>query len=288
MTFKLIPILALLLTIACATPQKKVSEKSVQAKFEQKDKEILEQILTDFAKETDTDISKLMVKTGTLFLGTRYVAHTLETDKEQLVINLHELDCTTFAENCLAISRTIKSEKQTFQQFASELQKIRYHNGKVNGYTSRIHYFSDWIFEKDREKTIKSVSKEIAETPYANLVNFMSTHPENYAQLKNNTELVKVIKDQEETISQRDYYYIPENRIAKFEDKLMDGDIVGITTKIKGIGISHVGILVKKDGRTHLMHASSKAKKVVISEKTLEEYLLDSKLATGIMIARPL
>lgn len=278
----------LLLTMACTTPQKKVSEKSVQPLFQQKDKEILEQVLTELSEETNTPISELMLKTGAFFMGTPYVAHTLETDKEQLVINLRELDCTTFAENCLAISKTIKSRNPSFEQFAIELQKIRYHDGKIDGYTSRIHYFSDWIFEKDQKKIIESVSKEIAETPYSNHVYFMSTHPESYAQLKNNNELVKVIAEQEKTISEREYYYIPEDKIAELENKLMDGDIVGITTKIKGIGISHVGILVRKAGRIHLMHASSSAKKVVVSEKTLEGYLLNSKSATGIMVARPL
>jgi hypothetical protein len=278
----------LLLAMACTTPQKKVSEKSVQPLFQQKDKEILEHIFTEFSEEKELPTSALIVKIGNFFMGIPYVSHTLETDKEQLVVNLRELDCTTFAENCFAISKTIKSGNSSFEQFAAELQKIRYHNGKIDGYSSRIHYFSDWIFEKDQEKIIKSVSKEIAETPYSNNVSFMSTHPESYAQLKNNSELIKVIAKQEKTISEREYYYIPEDKIAELEDKLLDGDIVGITTKIKGIGISHVGILVRKDGRIHLMHASSSAKKVVVSEKTLEGYLLNSKLATGIMVARPL
>jgi hypothetical protein len=280
--------LILLLATACTTPQKKDSEKAIQTQFQQKDKDILEQILTELSEERDASISELMIKVGAFFIGTPYVAHTLETDKEQLVINFRELDCTTFGENCLAISRTIKSGKSSFEQFATELQRIRYHNGKIDGYTSRIHYFSDWIFEKDQQKIIESISKKIAETPYSNHVHFMSTHPESYAQLKNNSELVEVIARQEKTISEREYYYIPEDKIAELEDKLLDGDIVGITTKIKGIGISHVGVLVRKDGRIHLMHASSSAKKVVVSEKTLEGYLLNSKSATGIMVARPL
>jgi hypothetical protein len=68
----------------------------------------------------------------------------------------------------------------------------------------------------------------------------------------------------------------------------MDGDIAGITTGIEGIAIQHVVILVRKEGRIHLMHASSKAEKVAVSDFTLEEYLLNSKSASGIMLARPL
>jgi hypothetical protein len=68
----------------------------------------------------------------------------------------------------------------------------------------------------------------------------------------------------------------------------MDGDIVGITTGIEGLDISHVGVLVRKAGRIHIIHASSKAEKIIVSEETLEEYLLTNKSATGIMVARPI
>jgi len=68
----------------------------------------------------------------------------------------------------------------------------------------------------------------------------------------------------------------------------MEGDIVGITTKIEGFAIMHVGILIRLEGRFHLMHASSKAEKVVISLNTLEDYLLNRNSAGGFMLARPL
>lgn len=288
MKFKLFSFLILLLTIACAAPQQKNTEKSVQPVFQPKDKEIFEQVFTILSEDKNAPTSVLMVKVGTFFKETPYIAHTLETDKEQLVINLRELDCTTFAENCLAISNTIKSDEQTFERFVSELQKIRYRDGKLNGYPSRLHYFSDWIYDNNQKKITKSVSQEIAQTPYPNQINFISTHPESYFQLKDSSELVQLISEQETEISQRKTYYIPENRIAELEDKLMDGDIVGITTGIEGLDISHVGILVRKAGRIHLMHASSLAEKVIVSEETLEDYLLSSKSATGIMVARPL
>jgi hypothetical protein len=273
---------------ACSASQNKEAANVDEIIFQQKDKEMIVQILDILGDEANTPMPILIVKVGTYFKETPYVAHTLETEKEQLVINLREMDCTTFAENCLAISKTIKSKELTFEKFTKELQKIRYRNGEINGYPSRLHYFSDWIYDNDKKKIIQSVSKKIAQIPYKNEVNFMSTHPESYMQLKNNTDFVQILAEQENQISLRETYSIPENRVAEFEDKLMDGDIVGITTGINGLDISHVGILVRKAGRIHLMHASSKAEKVIVSEETLEEYLLNSKSATGIMVARPL
>jgi hypothetical protein len=99
---------------------------------------------------------------------------------------------------------------------------------------------------------------------------------------------VEAIAAQEKLISARKMFFIPETKIAELESKLMDGDIVGITTEIDGIAIQHVGILIRQEGRIHLMHASSKAEKVEVSDITLEEYLLNNNTASGIMVARPL
>ncbi len=255
----------------------------------EEDKEILEQLFELFGEESQASTPVLMVKLGTYFTETPYVAHTLEKgEKENLVINLRELDCTTLTENCLALAKTIQSGEPTFEKFAGELKNVRYRNGKIDGYPSRLHYTSDWIFDNQQKKLVRNISKEIAATPYPNEVNFMSTHPESYRQLKDSNQLVEAIARQEKDINARQHFYIPEEKLAEVEDQLMDGDIVGITTGIEGLDVTHMGILVRKASRIHLLHASSAAEKVVISDETLEEYLLNSKSATGIMVARPL
>jgi len=271
---------------SCSSKTKTVTETSVKAVYVEKDKEIFDQILRQFSAEKNASTVELMIKVGTCFIDSPYVANTLELEPEQLIVNLRELDCTTFAENCLAIARTIKSENLSFERFTKELQNIRYRNGIIDGYPSRIHYFSDWIFENDKRQLVKDVSKEIANTPYPLKVNFMSTHPESYAQLKDST-LIPIIAIKEQEISKREMYFIPEEKIAEFENQLKDGDIAGITTSIKGMDVSHVVILQWVGERIHILHASSAAQKVILSEETLEEYLKNSKSATGIMVARP-
>lgn len=256
--------------------------------FTEEDKDILSEIFEKIDDAQNTPVNEIVVLTGQLLLETPYAPNTLEIDKEQLVINLRELDCTTFAENCLAIARCIKSGNKTFEEYASQLQKIRYRNGIINGYPSRLHYFSDWIFENDKNGYLKDVSKPIGNIPYPIEVNFMGTHPSSYKQLEGNELNIKTIQEKEEEICTRKMYYIPKGNIKLFEPKLRDGDIVGITTSIEGLDITHVGILIRKNGRIHLMHASSKAKKVIVSENILEEYLNESTTATGIMVARPI
>ena len=280
-------LLVLLFTItSCSSKTKTVTETSVKAVYVEKDKEIFEQILRQFSAEKNASTAELMIKVGTCFIDSPYVAKTLELEPEQLIVNLRELDCTTFAESVLAIVRTIISKNPSFERVTKELQNIRYRNGIIDGYPSRIHYFSDWIFENDNRQLVKDVSKEIANTPYPLKVNFMSTHPESYAQLKDST-LIPIIAIKEQEISKREMCFIPEERIAEFENQLKDGDIAGITTSIKGMDVSHVVILQRVGERIHILHASSAAQKVILSEETLEEYLKNSKSATGIMVARP-
>ena len=276
------------LILACNSTSRSQPENNDKAIYKPLDQDILSEVLELLSVEKDASTAVLMVKTGMFLKETPYIAHTLETSPEQLVVNLREMDCTTFAENCLAVAKTIQSEQNTFDKFTSELRKIRYRNGKISDYSSRLHYFSDWIFDNQKKGLIKDVSKEIANTLYNKKVNFMSTHPASYLQLKDSSQLVQFIAKQEKEISARKMYYIPETKISEIENKLREGDIVGITTSITGLDIAHAGILIKVDGHMHLLHASSLAEKVIVSKETLQEYLLNSKSATGIMVARPL
>ena len=88
-----------------------------------------------------------MLKYGLNFLKTPYVAHTLEVNEEEkLVVNFDEVDCTTFVEYVLALSLSpVKNGAIDKTDYARVLQKIRYRDGRINGYTSRLHYIADWI-----------------------------------------------------------------------------------------------------------------------------------------------
>ena len=255
--------------------------------YQEEDLKILEEIFSEFG-EFPGPTSDLLLLLGAYFANSPYVEQSLEHEPEALVVNLREFDCTTYVESCLAIARTIRSGKHSFQQFTSELKNIRYHEGTIDGYPSRIHYFSDWIYLNTDRQYVEDLSRQIGGVPVNKEINFMSSHPESYRQLSSNSAFIEIIARQEVGISSRQMYYLPKDRLAEFESGLREGDIVGITTSISGLDITHVGVLVRKSGRMHLMHASSRFKKVIISTYPLEEYLENSKSATGIMVARPL
>jgi hypothetical protein len=222
------------------------------------------------------------------FLNTPYVAKTLDKElEEKLVINLHQLDCTTFAENCLALARAVKSGKPTVSNFCSELESIRYRNGKLDGYASRLHYFSEWILDNETRGHVIAMSARMGGVELPLTLNFMSTHPKEYPQLVNDPAATALVKSMEEKVSASKFWYIPVGQFQSVSGQVRDGDIVTLTTSIPGIDVTHVGILFRKEGVVHMLHASSTVQKVVVSTEPFAQYLSKSRKTTGIMIARP-
>lgn len=235
-------------------------------------------------------INEIIIEIGKSFLGTDYAANTLEKgDKENLVVNLTGLDCYTFLETSLVFARSVKQGKTTFEDYQKELTNIRYRDGKLKEYPSRLHYFSDWIYDMNKRGIGKDITKEIGGKRYVKKINFMSTHVDSYKQLKENQKFVKEISNIERQISTRKYFYIPQEEIASVEGKIQSGDIIGITTNIEGLDIAHTGIAIcMNDGRIHLMHAPNVGYKVQITEKPLADYIKGNKKQTGIMVFRPI
>lgn len=252
-----------------------------------KDKALLQEKLDKFSKDSLLSTGELILKIGNDFKGIPYVGNTLDKNTEEdLVVNLRELDCTTFVENCLAIARTIKSGKPSFERFTGELEKIRYRDGRLNGYGSRLHYFGEWIKDNQSKGIVEDISGKLGGESCPVVLNFMSTHPDSYPQLKANTVLIDEIKKIEIQVSAKPFFYIPKDKIALHENGIMDGDIVALVTRIPGMDVSHVGILYKKDGRVFLLHASLSGGSVGTTKVPLAEYLKDSKNTTGIFVVR--
>ena len=235
-------------------------------------------------------IGDVIVEIGKSFLGTDYVAHGIEKgDKETLVINLTGLDCQAFLENTLVFARCIKEKKTTFNDYENELTKIRYRNGIIDQYPSRLHYFSDWIYDNEKKGIVKNISEEIGGDALRFNLDFMSTHPDLYARLKEHPGFIPVIEKQEKEINKRQYYYIPKEMVSEVERKIHNGDLIAITSNVKGLDINHVGIAVRMpDGRIHFMHAPDVGYKVQITDIPLADYLMKIKKDTGIMVIRPL
>ena len=226
---------------------------------------------------------------GRFFLETPYIAYTLEAPgPERLQVNLHGLDCTTLVENALALSRMLVTQTQDFETYKALLTSIRYRDGKLDGYPSRLHYASDWLTDNAQKGYLMFVPLGYNVSSLHPQVNYMSTHPSAYSALNADSTLIPVIIAQEVRINQMTFPYLPKDKVINKATNIRTGDIIAILTGLSGLDFSHLGIAIRQKGRIYLLHASSTGKKVLLSEKPLSEYLVGIKKHTGIVVVRPL
>lgn len=255
--------------------------------FQPKDKRIAEEKLNLFTAQSTLPISELITQIGLSFIGTPYISATLENGlEENLVINLRELDCTTFVENCLALARTVKLGKTDFASFTSELEKIRYRDGIRNQYPSRLHYFSEWIHNNHQKGFISEWENQNGEKE-VRTINFMSAHPASYPVLKEHPEVIPTIAEQEKALTQMGFQYFSKNNLPNLLRHLQQGDIAGLTSNVEGLDINHTGLIIRKNNEWYLLHASQSGGKVMIANEPLSDFLKPQSKNTGIMIARP-
>ncbi|ALM08348.1 hypothetical protein SB49_11420 [Sediminicola sp. YIK13] len=230
-----------------------------------------------------------LIAVGKTFFGVPYIAKTLEIGTtESLVVNLQGLDCTTYVENVMAFGSMLRNYNTDFTAYTNALEQIRYENGKLDGYASRLHYFSQWIKDNEKKGLVKDITADIGGIAIDKEINFMGTHRELYPFLKNNQNFEK-IRQTEKDLNGQELCILPQDQIAANEHLIQSGDIIALTTSIKGLDITHTGFATREsDGRIHLLHASTGSMQVEVSELPLVDYLKKIKSNTGIMVARPL
>ena len=223
-------------------------------------------------------------------LGVPYVAGTLDgNEEEQLVVRTDALDCTTFVETVLAFCIAEKRGERDFEGFKKALTDIRYRDGILDGYTSRLHYFSDWIRNNEKMGFVKECTSETScSQPKELWLDFMTTHVDSYLPMKKNPELVKAMAAHEKNWQGTIVSYIPKEKLDLSLDelKIKDGDVLALVTNIKGLDIVHVGFAFWKEGKLHLLHASSSAKKVIEDPKTQYESSGKTKAHIGVRAIR--
>ena len=223
-------------------------------------------------------------------LGVPYMAGTLDgNEEEQLVVLVDSLDCTTFVETVLAFCIADKRGERDYEGFRKALTQIRYRDGVLNGYTSRLHYFSDWIRNNEQMGFVKECTSETAcSQPKELWLDFMTTHVDSYLPMKKNPELVQEMAAHEKNWQGTVVSYIPKEKLnlSPEELKIKDGDVLAMVTNIKGLDIVHVGFAFWREGKLHLLHASSSAKKVIEDPKTQYESSKNTKAHIGVRAIR--
>ncbi|NET36696.1 MAG: DUF1460 domain-containing protein [Cyanothece sp. SIO1E1] len=220
------------------------------------------------------------------FLGAAYRAGLLDqAAQETLVVNLQEFDCVLFVETVVAIAQGIAAQDYAYSTFVEHLRRLRYRQAQLDGYCSRLHYFSDWMGDNQQRGTLQDVALRLGGITTHKTLNFMSTHRSRYPQLYNHEANYQCIVAMEANLGGTPINYIPQRQIRKVYPQLQPGDIIGITTQIPGLDVTHTGLVYRtSNGGVGLIHASP-AGQVTIA-RDLQHYVGNIHHGIGILVAR--
>ena len=244
----------------------------------------------------EMDPGDAIVQLAETFVGTTYEPGTLEVPgPERLVINFRALDCVTLVETVLALTRFVREEgvealsdpPAAQAGYEAHLTALRYRGGRLDGYPSRLHYFSEWLADNEARGTVRIVTGELDPAVDPEPVNFMSRHPEAYRQLSEPGVLRAIAATEARLDEGPGRAYVPQDRIAPVADRIRNGDVIAATSTVEGLDVAHTGFAVWRDGALHLLHAPLVGRSVEISERPLAERILSIDSQDGIMVARP-
>lgn len=222
------------------------------------------------------------------FLGAPYVAHTLEGAEERLRVNLDELDCTTFVEQMAALALTASEGRTSWRDFLSHLENVRYRSGRMEGYVSRLHYNSDWVVDNAFRGNFSDITPGIDGVRWiVRSIDFMSSHRDRYPALADSA-VYAGIKNVESGYRNHRFPYLPHVILKRKStlSQLKTGDIVCLVSSLKDLDVTHLGMIVVKEGVPHLLHASMGAGKVVLSEGSVADYIKNNRRFMGVRIIR--
>jgi hypothetical protein len=249
------------------------------------------------ARRLDTlELGEAIAALGATFVGATYRPGTLEAPgAERLIVNLRELDCVTFIENVLALTRFARHDglalladppaaRATYERY---LRDLRYRGGMIEGYPSRLHYFSEWLAENELAGRVRQITRDLGGATDKEPIDFMSKHPAAYRQLME-AGVLDAIRAMEDRLNRAPpRWYLPEAHIAGTAGQIRNGDVIAATSTVAGLDVAHTGFALWRHGKLHLLHAPLVGRSVEISDQPLAERILAITSQDGIMVARP-
>ncbi len=250
----------------------------------------LMQLLGD-RQSSKSSLSEFLQAVASQFIGTSYREGLLDQgETEKLFVSFAEFDCVLFVETVLSFSRNLLAANPSYENFVQNIQEVRYADGRLDGYCSRLHYFSEWIRDNQKRGIVSDRTEALGGIPLNKTLNFMSSHWQKYSRLKNSEANYQCVlameKRMELEMRSQPLRYIPSHKIHSIYPSLKSGDIIAVVTDIKGLDTTHTGLVYLTPKNTSFIHASPSGK-VKISPD-LQRYVEHVDHAIGIMVARPI
>ena len=232
-------------------------------------------------------MERILTEVGLQFNGKPYAAGLLDAPPEEtLVVDLTRFDCVLFVEVVLAMAKGIAAQEYGLDAFQEQLRSFRYRSGSMDGYCSRLHYFTEWIADNEARGHIRDVTRAAGGIRVDKTLDFMSSHRSSYPRLVADDSLYQGILDMERRLAQAVWYHIPQDNIEQAYPMLENGDILALSTHISGLDVVHTGLaFAHPDGTFGMLHASTRHG--VIVSPDLAGYVRANKSQVGLVVARP-
>jgi len=223
---------------------------------------------------------------GEVLIGTQYQDGLLDVGAEEtLVVDLTAFDCVLYVENVLALARGIAQGDYSFAGYVANLEYLRYRDGIMAGYCSRLHYFTDWMYDNASREHVTNITQDLGGEALPKTLDFMTAHRSAYERLAGDSAFACIV-DMEEAIRGRELFYVPQDRIESVYDHLKAGDVIATATHIGGLDVTHTGFVYRTDdGGVGFLHASSTGEVKVADD--LAAYIRSNDVQIGIIVARP-
>ncbi len=203
------------------------------------------------------------------FLGIPYRHPTLLGDAqmpENLVIDLGGMDCFTFLDYVEAIRMS-----SSLADFPPALQRVRYHGGVVT-YRTRNHFFTGWAVYNTG--FVADVTAEVGQGKAVIVQKELNRRADG-------TLMLDGIESRASTFTVLPVDAFNEEIAAN----MRTGDYAGIYSEMEGLDVSHVGIVIRKQGSLFFRHASSAPGAGAVIDQDFLEYMNGRP---GLIVLRPL
>lgn len=235
------------------------------------------------------DFGTFLSRVAQVRIDTPYAIDSEGGGPEAPALALDHFECVSLLESSLAVARCAWQGRPTDACFVWESVGLRYRGGIMGDYSSRLHYFVDWLEDNEGRGRLRNLTPELRGQPLQREFHYLTGRASLIPAL---TEPVpwRSMRAVEKRLSSRGYSVVEGKDIRRVLSDLRDGDLVAIAGNKPGRLVIHAGLAVvePRPGKVRLLHASSYHRRVVLSREDLADYVTRRPERRGILVARPL
>ena len=236
---------------------------------------------------------RYLARTARIQHGVKYIEVSQPPGAETLDVNVDAFECVSFIESTLAVARCAWESEPTEGCFVRELEATRYRSGRMGDYTSRLHYFIDWIGDNESRGRLLNMTASLGGEPVQRDFFYITERVLKRLDVKEDelaslTSMTREMQTTEARLSATTHSVLTRESAPPVLSELQDGDLVAFVRERPGLLVRHAGFVYWANGTPRLLHASSYHSRVVITVRDLTNYLLRRPERRGVIVARPI